>query len=127
MIRGRVHPNAMLAALIQEIGMEPAEGSTMLWTRLEVSVRKLWYDAMSGDKEAVKIIFERGWGKLATPVEVDFKLQVQKVALEAKLTPEDLQSDPILRELLVQTGLSDVQLAKMLNAPPQVIENASPS
>lgn len=91
--------NRQLQGLIQEIGKEIISEETG-WTRLEVVVRKLYTDAMSGKTAAVALLFERGWGRVPTPVQVDMRSEVLGLLEETGLTQAELQGDPVLRELI---------------------------
>lgn len=108
--RGARSLNALLSSMIREIGNEPIEGlgrdgKPIGWTRLEGVVRALYADAMSGKTAAAELLLERGWGKIPTPVEVDVRTQVQQMVVEMQLDQDTILNDPMLRELLEQSGI----------------------
>lgn len=88
-----------LSDLIREIGDETID-SQKGWTRIEAVVRRLYSDALSGKTPAQALLFERGWGRVPTPVQLDLRAEVSKLIETTGLTAEELDGDPILKELI---------------------------
>lgn len=108
--------NATLSALIREIGNELVEGSAG-WTRIEAVIRTTYVDAMNGNNGARELLMERGWGKVPTPVELDFKGQFLTVSRDMGLTQEDVKNDPILAILAESSDVILENLPLTVEAP----------
>lgn len=88
-----------LSDLIREIGdevIDPQKG----WTRLEAVVRRVYSDALSGKAAQQALLFERGWGKVPTPVQLDMRTEVLNLMDSTGLTADELSQDPILKEIM---------------------------
>lgn len=90
--------NQDLQRLIQDIGQEVVDPKTG-WTRIVAVIRRLYAEAMLGRVPAISLLLERGWGKSVVPIQVDVRTELRRIVTESHLTPEDIESDPILREL----------------------------
>lgn len=88
-----------LSDLIREIGEEEIDAQKG-WTRIEAVVRRLYSDALSGKTPAQALLFERGWGKVPTPVQLDLRGEIEKLIETTGLTLDELEHDPILKELV---------------------------
>lgn len=88
-----------LSDLIREIGEEvidPQKG----WTRLEAVVRRVYSDALSGKPAQQALLFERGWGKVPTPIQLDMRAEVLNLMESTGLTVDELSGDPVLKEIM---------------------------
>lgn len=110
-IGGSRSPEAkQLQSLIQDIGAEvidPVQG----WTRIDLVVRKLYQEASQGKVQAIDLLFNRGWGRVALPMRINVQAEMSKALDESGLSLEEAQDDPLLRFLL---GAGD-----------QIVENLS--
>jgi hypothetical protein len=94
--------NRQLQDLIREIGNEVVDEEKG-WTRVIGVVRRLYYDAMQGKTQATALLLERGWGKVPTPIQMDMKAEVLEIMESTGLTQQEIQNDPILREIMGNT------------------------
>ena len=100
-----------LAALFRQIGEEIIEGSGVEMTRVEALVRVLYRDAFEkGDKKAIEMILERGWGKVPTPIEVDARGKIQDMIETSGVPLEVIARDPTARSLAEAAGYTFDQL-----------------
>lgn len=92
-----------LQRLIQLVGDEEIDPHSVTnhWTRIEAVVRRLYTEAMLGKTSASQLLFERGWGRVPMPVRVDFTTEMARVLDESGLTEDDIQQDPLLRQLIM--------------------------
>lgn len=88
-----------LSGLIREIGEETIDVQKG-WTRLEAVVRRLYSDALSGKTAAQALLFERGWGKVPTPVQLDMRGEILTLMEKTGLTVDELGTDPVLKEIV---------------------------
>lgn len=100
----------ILSAMIREILAEPIEGrgpdgKPLGWTRGEAVIRSMIQEAIGGSHQAAELLWEHGYGKVATPVELAVDVQIQKMAIEMKLDRETVLADPMLRQLLEDAGV----------------------
>lgn len=88
-----------LQELIQQIGSEQIDPQTG-WTRIEAVVRKVYAEAMHGKINAMELLFNRGWGRVAMPVKINIQAELSRALEESGLTNEEAQHDPLLKFLL---------------------------
>jgi len=105
----------VLAKLIKDIGDEVVDPE-IGWTRMESVIRRLYNTAIGGSVPAAELLMERGWGKVATPIEVDVSGEVRNLVISAGLTWAQISADPVLRELLESSGITADELM-LLEAP----------
>lgn len=102
--------HAILSSMIQEILAEPVEGlgpdgKPLGWTRGEAVIRSMISEAIAGSHQAAELLWEHGYGKVPTPVELAVDVQIQKMALEMKLDRATVMADPMLMQLLTDAGV----------------------
>ena len=94
----------VLADLIRQLGEEVIDPTTG-WTRVVSVIKRLYLNAMAGDTRAAALLFERGWGKVPAPVQMNVRAELIHVITESGLTLTEAWQDPTLRDLLEAQGL----------------------
>ena len=94
---------ADLARLFRQIGEEIHEGTEDM-PRVEALIREIYRDAFTGDKDARQTVFERGWGKVPTPVEVDVRGHIQDTIETSGVPIDVIARDPLARSLAESAG-----------------------
>ena len=109
--------NRQLQDVIQEIGnevVEPVQG----WTRLILIIRRLYSDASLGKTAAAELLFERGWGRVPQPVNLDMQAELLGIIVGSGLTMAEAAADPVLGQLIeghavdIQSRPADTSLAQ---------------
>lgn len=95
--------NNDLQRYIREIGEEVIDPQSG-WTRIGAVIRRLYADALQGKTQAADLLFERGWGKAVQPVQLDVEAEARQLIISMGLSRADIESDPVLRELLTVEG-----------------------
>lgn len=104
-----------LANHVRSIGQEtieardPKTGEVQKWTRIDAVVRRMYADAIGGKTAAQELIFERGWGKVAAPVQIDLKAEFTQIVKESGLRWEEVLRDPILAAIAHSAGVDVVE------------------
>lgn len=104
-----------LANHVRQIGQEvievrdPKTGETVKWTRIDAVVRRMYADAMGGKTAAQELIFERGWGKVAAPVQIDLKAEFTQIVKDSGLKWEEIMQDPILGAIAQSAGVEVIE------------------
>lgn len=94
---------ADLAKLFRQIGEEIQEGTEDM-PRVEALIRDTYRAAFSGDAKARDMVFERGWGKVPTPVEVDVRGHIQDTIETSGVPIDVIARDPLARSLAESAG-----------------------
>ena len=84
---------------------DPLTGQIVKWRRIDAVLRRLYAEAMGGKVGAAELLFERGWGKVPTPVHVDLKAEVTQLMQGTGLTWREAMQDPILSQIILASGL----------------------
>lgn len=97
--RTKVITNRALAQMVREIGEEVLDEVTGM-TRIQALIRTIYADGIAGKTDAAKVILERGWGKVPTPVKIDLRSEIEALLEEAGLTLTEASADPVLGQVL---------------------------
>jgi hypothetical protein len=102
-----------LANHVRLIGQEEIEvngkNGVEKWTRIDAVVRRMYADAIGGKTAAQELIFERGWGKVAAPVQIDLKAEFTQIVRDSGLKWEEVLQDPILGAIAKSAGVEVVE------------------
>lgn len=91
--------NRQLQDMIRIIGNEEIDHERG-WTRIIMVIRRLYADAAMGKTPAANLLFERGWGKVPTPVQMDFRSELLTIIEDTGLTRAEIDQDPVLRMIM---------------------------
>lgn len=69
----------------------------------------MYTDAIGGKTAAQELIFERGWGKVAAPVQIDLKAEFTQIVKDSGLRWEEVVNDPILGAIARSAGVEVVE------------------
>jgi hypothetical protein len=69
----------------------------------------MYADAISGKTAAQELIFERGWGKVSAPVQIDLKAEFTQIVKESGLKWDEVLRDPILASIARSAGVEVVE------------------
>jgi hypothetical protein len=102
-----------LAQHVRQIGNEEleirgADGQIQKWKRIDAVVRRLYSDAISGKVAATELIFERGWGKVAAPVQIDLKAEFSQIVQSSGLSWQEIIRDPVMMQIAQAAGMEVV-------------------
>jgi hypothetical protein len=86
-------------------GIDPKTGEVIKWRRIDAVVRRVYADALGGKSAAQELIFERGWGKVPTPVQIDLKTEVIQIIQQTGLSLQEAAKDPILGAIAESAGI----------------------
>lgn len=108
-----------LAERIRAIGQEEIEDTTgRKWKRVDALIRAMYVEGLRGNKGAAEVIFERGWGKVPAPVQVDLRAEVIQIKEQSGLSWSEIMADPILSQIAQAAGVVVEGEAKLLEAGP---------
>lgn len=93
----------------EEIEVRGPDGQPQKWTRIDAVVRRMYADAIGGKTAAQELIFERGWGKVAAPVQIDLKAEFTQIVRESGLRWEEVLKDPILAAIAKSAGVEVIE------------------
>jgi hypothetical protein len=91
-----------LQDMIRLIGNEMIDPG-LGWTRIIMVIRRLYMDAASGKTQAAALLFERGWGKVPTPVQMDFRAEVLNIIHDTGISKDEIDQDPVLKMIMGET------------------------